>query len=553
MRALPLVLLVACGGGDADVPPDATPPTGPMTVAVDQYELSFDVDSRYARATVQARVTTGGDCVTLPFRGELVGGVDLDGVAATVNASDTALTACGRGWFDGAELTMTVNARIRLQTWGGSQVGYSISPTANDQRFYYMVSWIGGCDRFAPCDVSPDTFAHYRFTVTHPEDVTVLCPGTIAAGATTTTCDFTFDGGPTYSTFGVVASADWAPPDERTWSNLAVSIYNRNGSTVAAAIDDAWITGFVDTMQLLFGEYPYGDALRIVTGPTYWSGFEHPGNIVLDDDLDSPLSSYADPVNHVLAHELAHQWAGDETTLAGTYDFVWKEAMAEYLSFLYEDMTRPDVAKTTALAWKSFANGADYYPVPEEEPPLLDYYGHVYGPGPMILFRQLEALFSRDDVLTALTMLLGSERAIGVDDVQAALEAATGADLAAYFDRWVRGTGAPVWPQFSIATADAGGGMLDVTVTQTNAASGLAGCAFAVQLRGAAAEDTVDVWFDLGVDGSESATQRVATPAFAITSTALDPHGHCLAYPATAAQAPRRPAGWTPWRSGALR
>src|SRR5690606_8409070 len=145
--------------------------------------------------------------------------------------------------------------------------------------------------------------------------------------------------------------------------------------------------------------YPYGDELRVVTGPTYWSGFEHPGNIVLDDGLDRPMSSrYSRPVAHVLNHEIAHQWAGDQTTLADTYDFVWKEAMAEYLSYVYEDEAGiPNEALVTARAWKAFANGAAYYPVPEDatRPTLLQYYGEVYGPGPMILFRQLESLASR--------------------------------------------------------------------------------------------------------------------------------------------------------------
>jgi len=550
---LPLFLLAACGGGDDDdgaaAPPDAAPPTGAITADVTQYELAFDLTTRYARATVHARVTEAGDCLTLPFRGELVGAVQLDGVAATVTSSDTTLTACGGGWDAGAELVLTVDARVRLQTWGGSQVGYSIANDANGRPFYYLVSWIGGCDRFAPCDRDPSRFARYRFEIAHPEGVTVLCPGTVEAGATRTVCSFDLDGGPTYSTFGIVASDGWTVTDLGTWNGLAVTIHDRAGANLAAAIDVPWQSGFLAWMEDRFGPYPYGDTLRLVSGPTYWSGFEHPGNIVLDDGLDSPQSAYADPVDHVIAHELAHQWAGDETTLRDTYDFVWKESMAEYLSFVYEAQTRPAVAETTALAWKRFATGASFYPVPGERPPLLDYYGEVYGPGPMILFRQLEALFSRDQVLAAIATLLGTPRAIGVDDVQAALEHATGAELDGYFARWVRGTGAPAWPRFAIATADAGGGMLDVTVTQQAADQGLYGCAFAVQLRGAGADEHVDVWFDLGVDGAASATETIAAPTFAITSTALDPYGDCLAFPAAAATAARHPRGWSPWRT----
>ena len=93
-------------------------------------------------------------------------------------------------------------------------------------------------------------------------------------------------------------------------------------------------------------------------------------------------------------------WAGDQTTLADTYDFVWKESMAEYLAFAYEDMSEP----TVGAAHRGVLEGASatarvFFPVPGDKPALFDYYGDVYGPGPMVLFRQLEVLTSREQVL----------------------------------------------------------------------------------------------------------------------------------------------------------
>jgi aminopeptidase N len=314
---------------------------------------------------------------------------------------------------------------------------------------------------------------------------------------------------------------------------------------IDAAIDTAYHAGFMDFMQTSFGPYPYGDELRILTAPTYWSGFEHPGNIVLSDNIGGGIGNVF-AVNHTMAHELAHQWAGDQTTLADTYDFVWKESMAEYLSFVYENDNGLGTPNRTALAWKSYATGALYHPVPEEEPPLLDYYGEVYGPGPMILFRQLEGLASRAQVLDAIATLLGEPRALSVAEVQAALEDATGLDLDAYLDGWLRGTGAPAWPEFTIGTSGPGPGTIDVTVTQVAPAEPRP-CAFAVRLTGAAAEDVLDVRFDRGgIDAGLTETVSVDV-GFAVTGTQLDPFGECLAYPPAAA-APRHPRGWTPWR-----
>ncbi len=542
-----VVILGACGGSSPE-----PPPTGPITAEVLRYDYTFDLESRDATARVELRAATAGDCVTLPMRANLRGDdAELGGAPATAEQDGDQVTVCGEGWEAGTELTLSLEAVVALETWEDSQVGYSISTDAGGEPFYYLVSWVGGCDRFGPCDHAPDRFARYRFTIRHPEGVSVLCPGEVTAGDTETTCDFDHDGGPTYSTFGVVASPNWTVSSPADWNGLSVTIHNRTGSLVEAGIDAEWQAGFLDSMETRFGPYPFGDTLRVITGPTFWAGFEHPGNIVLDDGLGSggPIggSPYADPINHTLAHELAHQWAGDQTTLAGTYDFVWKEAMAEYLSFVYEDETDPAVGARTAIAWRGFARGAAFYPVPEEEPPLLDYYGEVYGPGPMILFRQLEALFSRAQVLDAIGALLGAPAARSVDDVQAALEEALGVDLSGYFGTWVRGTGAPTWPQFSVDVADLGGGEVSVTVAQVSPASPSYGCAFAVELQGAAPEERAEVWIDLGVDGAGT-VEETASPGFAVTATRLDPHGSCLAFPAPAVAAARHPRGWTPWR-----
>jgi aminopeptidase N len=150
-------------------------------------------------------------------------------------------------------------------------------------------------------------------------------------------------------------------------------------------------------------------------------------------------------------------------------------------------------------------------------------------------------------VLDAIAQVIGQPHAISVAEVEAALEDTTGADLSHYFDVWVHGSGAPTWPRFAITTADAGGGALDVTITQVSPTDKLYGCAFDVRLFGATADEQLDVPFDLGPDGMATATATV-TPTFTVTSTLLDPFATCLAYPGTAALGENRHApGWTPW------
>ena len=556
-RSLVLALtLAACGGDDGGGDLVDAPLADRATAVVLRYDYELDLETRAAATALTVRVEVPGRCLALPSRAAALdlGSVRLDDAPLAATWSGTELEVCGEMITAGEHTLSATITQQPLERWGQSQVGYTVTPdgsTADPESYFYLISWVGGCDRFGPCDTRPDQFAQYRFTIHHRSGVRALCPGTVTTADTTTTCDFTHDGGPTYSTFGFIAYASWAETSRGDWGGIATKLFERPGAAfpVAGYIDDAYHAGFLTWMQSTFGAYPYGDELRVVVAPTYWSGFEHPGNIVLDSGLTRPgTSAYTRPVAHVLNHEIAHQWAGDETTLADTYDFVWKEAMAEYLAFVYEDMNNPAEALATARAWKSFAVGAAYHPVPEDapRPALLDYYGEVYGPGPMILFRQLEGLSSRADVIEALQMLLGSERAISVGHVQAALEATTGLDLDAYFYNWVRGAGAPVWPTFRTEVLGVAPSQM-VRVTETTPGGVLHGCNFAVELRGAAGEST-KVAITRGVGGAVEVMVPTGV-VWPVVSTVLDPDAQCLAYAASAFTAPPRHApGWSPWR-----
>jgi aminopeptidase N len=429
---------------------------------------------------------------------------------------------------------LTASFTLPEETMFASDVGFSTINDAEGNDFHYLLSWVHECDRTGPCDPTPSAFSTYRFTVDHDAAERVLCSGTITTPSTTrTVCDFALPGGPTYSTFGFMAGRSWTETPLGTWgSGVNVTLFDSPSTGIAAALHGTSLRAFFEFMETTFGDYPYGSEMRLVTAPTYWSGFEHPGNIALNDRLATAPGIYADPLTHVSIHEIAHQWAGDETTLAGLYDFAWKEAMAEYLSYVFEDeRLEPGIALDTARAWKQFAVGSDYFVVPEENPALFSFYGDVYGPGPMILFRQIEGMYGRLAVMAALQDLLGEERAIGVDDVRAALESSASADLGVYFDGWVYGIGAPAWPRATIGVSDAGGGDVTVSTTLTTTDGIARGCRFTVQLLGTAG-NAYDVPFDFGPDAAPVAPQTV-TPGFTVTGTTLDPYAECLVYPAS--------------------
>ena len=528
MRRALLLLVVACGSS-------AKLPTGAIAATVTHYDYTLDLDSRAAHATVTATVTTAGDCWTIPFRASAPANPALDGVGTkSATADGTNLTVCGKGYEAGATLVLDLDDTIALATEGPSQIGYSIRMDPQQNPFYYLVSWVNGCDQFAPCDSSPDQFATYHFDITHAANITARCPGGIVEDSPTETeCSFDFEGGPTYSTFGIAAYPAWTQTDLGMWNDVHVVLYDNPATGIAARVDGAWHSGYIAWLESELGPYPFGGELRLLTAPTYWNGFEHPGNIVLNDTLamqTQAQSGYADTVQHVIDHEMTHMWAGDQTTLSGTYDFVWKESMAEYLSYVWEDMQDPTTGATTAAAWKKFGVGDAYYPVPDDHPALFTYYSSVYGPGPMILFRQLEVLTSRAAVLAGIQSVLGHQHAISVDDLVTSLQTSTGMDLTAYKTGWIEGSGTPAWPRVDLTfTPDTGTGTSTLAIHLANPGANARPCKFHVALDGATADEQALVAID-ATAGFEQTITTVPTPAFAVTALELDPQSECLVY-----------------------
>ena len=526
-RALLCSVLAACGSDPAV--------TGPITAHVSHYGYTLDLDSHAAHSKVTLVADAAGDCMTLPFRAAGVRAVAFDGAAANGTQLNTALEICGHSVGVGDTFTIEADVTIALATLSTSQVGFSISKDKEGNEFTYLVSWVNGCDQFGPCDNRPDQFATYTFDVTHAAGVTVRCSGEVTdVSPTETTCDFKDAGGPTYSTFGLAAYPAWTQTDKGTWSGVHVTVYDRASTGIAALIDPAFHTGFLDWMQAQFGPYPFGSELRVLTAPTYWDGFEHPGNIVLDDGLAKEPGGYTFPVAHVLDHEMTHMWAGNQTTLADTYDFAWKESMAEYLSFVWEDMTDPVTSAASSALWKADARVAKYWPMPLDQPTLFSYYGDVYGPGPMVFFRQLEVMTSRAQVLAAIKSVLGSPRALSIDDLVAALSRETGLDLTDYTKGWIKGMGSPNWPLVK-TTYDAGtSGTASLAVTVTNPSTSPRGCKFHVAL-GDDGVGSTKILVDTFTNGPTQ-TLTFPTPPFTVSKIDLDPDHECLVFPSTAAR-----------------
>ncbi|HZF48547.1 MAG TPA: M1 family aminopeptidase [Polyangiaceae bacterium] len=525
------------------------PPTGLINAPVHRYDYAFDITTLAARSRLTIDVPApGGDCYNVSCALPAVTEPTWNGAPASSSTLDQQmLSLCGDGVPGGSPLEIGASGTVLQKTSFGLDVGFSRSKDLAGGEFSYLLSWVGGCDRFGPCDDHPSRLAEFHFEVTHPPGHVVLCPGVLTPGETLTRCDLAGTLAPTYSAFAVASDPLWKASPFATAAGVNIVFYEVPGGSIASSLDKASVTEFMTWITGLLGPFPYGDELRVAGAPTTWFGFEHPANIILLEDLPLYVSPYKNTPMHVLMHEIIHQWAGDRTTLATAEDFVWKEATAEYLAYVFEDEKRPAGEASASLSyWDQVSLNANYYPRPTDDPPpaVQAFYGDVYGPGPMILYVQLETMLGRPAVLAGIASFLSEPGARSVADLRSALEKASGKDLAAYFDAWVFGSGAPERPTFSVELSQVGA-EVTVALTQMNPSKKLYGCAVEVEVKGAVSSARALV--DFGLAPSSPTASAKVTLAEPITSHTLDPDHRLVAMDASvmpAAPPPKLPA-WT--------
>jgi aminopeptidase N len=521
-------------------------PTGEVTTAVQRYDLFFDLEAKTSTSVLTLDVAApGGDCLTiaseLPATSASFDETPLD--AAGVTHDGSSLHACGPSLPAG---THTFSAQVALaeQTYHQLDVGLSVTNDLAGNPFTYLLSWVGGCDHFGPCDDDPSRLVELTYEIAHPAGTIALCPGKLTAGETSTTCELLGTRAPTYSAYTAMTNPGWVRTPFVEAAGVEVVFYEADGGTIADSLDPASVTAFLEWITGLLGPLPYGDELRFAGAPTAWLGFEHPANIVLLEDIDQIATSYADTTMHVLMHEVIHQWAGDRSTLATTQDFAWKEATAEYLAYVFEDEQRPPAEAAASLEyWDLISLQASWHVRPTDmpAPEAHEFYGDVYGPGPMLLYVQLEPLIGRDAVLAGIADFLAEPGARSVDDLRLALEAASGADLAAYFDAWVVGSGEPTYPSLSVvATADDTGNVT-LTVTQAEVEGAPFPCAVEIDVVGAS--NTVTVTADFGLAPADGTVEITIPFGEAVEATLIDPRHKLVDVPTgvNLTAAPRQP------------
>ncbi len=480
MGVLALAVVLGAAGCGEDVPPLEVP-DDVARFRVERYAHRLVLETGRLESELTLAVDApGGRCLTLASALP-VAWARWDGMEAQASHDPAAgtLRVCGPGSSGGAA-QLGFGVTLTEGRDGTTRATFVRQVDASGNRFTYLSPWLEGCAAFGPCEPSVDRLTDWALTVEQRAEDTVLCGGEREASVGRTRCNIR--GAPAYSAWTVAAHPAWEGVPWLQEGEVQVVLFTPPHEPLAPRLDAEAVRGALRAYTALLGPLPYGPELRVGVGPIPWLGFEVPGNVLLSDGIATARSDYANLPLHMLLHEVVHQWAGNRTTLAAPRDVVWKEAIAEYLTYVAEEDLRPAAeASATRRAWNGAGRFAIYWPQPLDEPaPPKEALLHVgYGAGPMALFLQLEPYLGRRVVLDGIRRFLAEPGTCTTGELREALEAAAGGvSLARYWAAWVEGRGEPVRPQFAVETV---GDTLSVRQVQAEPA---VPCEVEVEVRG---------------------------------------------------------------------
>jgi aminopeptidase N len=198
---------------------------GPMAAEITRYDVDIDLTSDLATLALRLDVTAAGSCFSVPSERPALAVRFDDAPALSFTVDENLLTACSASELAVGEHTLAVDVQLAEKTYHGLDIGYSTTPDLSGSDFTYLLSWVGGCDHFGPCDDDPARLVSFGFNVTHPEGTVVLCPGALTSGPTETRCALDSTLAPTYSAFSVAADAAWVASPLLSVPSAEITLY----------------------------------------------------------------------------------------------------------------------------------------------------------------------------------------------------------------------------------------------------------------------------------------------------------------------------------------
>jgi aminopeptidase N len=457
----------------------------------------LDVESYHVELDLTGGEITFGSVTTVSFRCTSPGAstfIDLTAPAVheiTLNGIRLGPESFGRNRIALVDLAESNELRIAADcAYSRSGEGlHRFTDPADGGVYMYSDLETFDAHRVYACFDQPDLKATFQLTVTARQGWQVISnrePETIALAPETKKALWVFPPTavlPTYVT-AVAAGPYHVVRDEH--DGIPLGIFCRQ--SLASYLDPDEIfevtrQGF-DFFHAAFGvRYPFGKYDQLFVPEFKAGAMENAGAVTFLEAYvfrSRVTDSYREARAETILHEMAHMWFGDMVTMRWWDDLWLNESFATWASLVAEsEATRWTSAWTTfAQAWKAVAYRQDQLPsthpvaadIPDIEAVEVNFDGITYAKGAAVL-KQLVAHVGRDNFLTGVRGYFG-QHAWGnatLGDLLAALEQASGRDLASWSKKWLETAGVnTLRPEY---TCDADGRFSGFAILQEAPAS----------------------------------------------------------------------------------
>jgi leukotriene-A4 hydrolase len=319
-----------------DVPPvDVFSFSEPAKIRVTHLSLDLSVDFAERRlrgsATLSLNNISGTDRLVLDTRALTITAVSQDGIPA--------IWSLGTQTENGRPLRIDIEPSTRQV-----RVEYFTSPEApglfwntaaqsygRQRPYLYSLNEPDEARSWIPIQDTPTVRITYDATVRVPGDLLALMSAENNPTATDPAGVYSFrmtHSVPAYLVALAVGRLEFHAFDERT------GVYVEPELLSDAVWELAYLPEMVDIAESIAGSFPFSRHDVLLMPPTFVvGGMEHPMLNFINpfSVVSGNRPEIVDPKN-LIAHELAHSWSGDATTL-GSWDDVWlNEGITSYLA-----------------------------------------------------------------------------------------------------------------------------------------------------------------------------------------------------------------------------
>jgi aminopeptidase N len=225
--------------------------------------------------------------------------------------------------------------RIYFEYSGVPKNGLIIGKNKYGKYCAFSDNWANRARYWFPSVDHPSDKATVSFRVTTPKKYEVIANGTFMGVSSLNDSESTYCyemNTPITTYCMVIGVCKFYKANNKTNTGVPIYYYSFPEDSLRVSREFKHVPEMVELYEKLIGPYPY-TKLAIVESSTMYEGMENSSAIFL------PQTAFAGMIktdnDEILAHEIAHQWFGDDVTKSDWPELWLSEGFATYFSMLY--------------------------------------------------------------------------------------------------------------------------------------------------------------------------------------------------------------------------